>query len=101
MYNRPHYLIDRPARLHLRSIQCHLSYRNRRETHPMPHDALSQILDALKLRGSIYFHTHFNPPWSVRVPAYGNVTRFHMAMRAIAGCRWTVSIARCICPPAT
>lgn len=47
----------------------------------MAHDALSQILDALKLRGSVYFHTHFTPPWSVRVPPFSNVARFHMAMR--------------------
>ncbi len=47
----------------------------------MAHDALSQILGALRLRGSVYFHTHFNPPWGVRVPAFGNVARFHMAMR--------------------
>ncbi|MBG6172442.1 AraC-like DNA-binding protein [Labrenzia sp. EL_208] len=47
----------------------------------MRHDALSQILDALKLRGSIYFHTNFSPPWAVQVPAFGNVARFHMAMR--------------------
>lgn len=47
----------------------------------MLHDALSQILDVLRLRSSVYFHTHFNPPWGVRVPAYGNVARFHMAMR--------------------
>ncbi len=47
----------------------------------MKNDALSQILDALKLRGSVYFHTSFSPPWAVRVPAFGNVARFHMAMR--------------------
>ncbi len=47
----------------------------------MAHDALSQVLDAVKLRGSIYFHTHFSPPWGVRVPAYGRVARFHMALR--------------------
>lgn len=47
----------------------------------MARDALSQILDALKLRGSVYFHTHFTPPWGVRVPSFGNVARFHMAMR--------------------
>lgn len=47
----------------------------------MANDALSQVLDALKLRGSIYFHTHFSPPWGVRVPAYGRVARFHMALR--------------------
>ncbi|MCK7615468.1 AraC family transcriptional regulator [Roseibium sediminicola] len=53
----------------------------------MKHDALSQILDALKLRGSIYFHTSFSPPWAVEVPAFGRVARFHMAMR---GSCWLV-----------
>ncbi|MEM8744039.1 MAG: AraC family transcriptional regulator [Pseudomonadota bacterium] len=47
----------------------------------MNNDALSQILDALRLKGSVYFHTQFSPPWGVRVPAFGNVARFHMAMR--------------------
>ncbi|MGI9475498.1 MAG: AraC family transcriptional regulator [Hyphomicrobiaceae bacterium] len=47
----------------------------------MAHDALSQILDVLRLRSAVYFHTHFNPPWGVRVPSFGNVARFHMAMR--------------------
>ena len=53
----------------------------------MAHDALSQILDALRLKGSVYFHTHFNPPWGLRVPAYGNVARFHMAMRGMCWLR--------------
>ncbi len=44
-------------------------------------DALSQILTVLRLRGSVYFHTHFSPPWGVAVPQFGNVARFHMAMR--------------------
>ncbi|WP_193181256.1 AraC family transcriptional regulator [Nisaea sediminum] len=44
-------------------------------------DALSQILDAVRMRGSVYFHTSFAPPWSVRVPAFERVARFHMAMR--------------------
>ncbi len=47
----------------------------------MSSDALSQILNALKLKGAIYFHTHFNPPWGIKVPAFKNVARFHMAMR--------------------
>lgn len=47
----------------------------------MPHDALSQILSALKMRGTVYFHTHFTPPWSVQVPAYRRVARFHMSIR--------------------
>lgn len=44
-------------------------------------DALSQILDALRLRGAIYFHTHLTPPFGIAVPAYGQVARFHMAMK--------------------
>jgi len=44
-------------------------------------DALSQILDHLKLTGSIYFHTDFHRPWGIRVPPHKNVVRFHMAMR--------------------
>lgn len=44
-------------------------------------DALSQILDHLKLTGSVYFHTEFHQPWGIRVPARQNVVRFHMAMR--------------------
>ena len=47
----------------------------------MSQDALSQILDAVKMRGTVYFHTNFSPPWGVQVPAYSNVARFHMAMR--------------------
>lgn len=47
----------------------------------MAFDALSQILGALKMRGTIYFHTNFTPPWGVRVPAYKNVARFHMVIR--------------------
>lgn len=44
-------------------------------------DALSQILDHLKLEGTIYFHTDFHKPWGIKVPAHANVIRFHMAMR--------------------
>jgi len=44
-------------------------------------DALSQILDVLQMRGAVYFHTHFTPPWGVHVPPYSNVARFHMVMR--------------------
>jgi AraC-like DNA-binding protein len=44
-------------------------------------DPLSQILNALRLSGTIYFHTDFTPPWGVRVPAYRNVARFHFVIR--------------------
>ena len=47
----------------------------------MTADALSDILRALRLRGTIYFRTEFNPPFGVAVPAFSNVARFHLAAR--------------------
>ena len=42
-------------------------------------DLLSDILTQLKLSGTLYFRTSFTSPWSVRVPHYKNVARFHFA----------------------
>jgi len=47
----------------------------------MSQDALSDILRALRMKGTIYFRTDFNPPWGVAVPEFSNVARFHMAAR--------------------
>lgn len=47
----------------------------------MMQDALSEILNVLKMRSSVYFRTAFSSPWGLSVPAYSNVARFHMAMR--------------------
>lgn len=44
-------------------------------------DVLSQILQMVRLRGSLYFRTEFDPPWGVRVPPYRNVARFHLVIR--------------------
>ncbi len=44
-------------------------------------DVLSDILDLLQLRGTLYFRAAFNPPFAVAVPAYGNATRFHLAVQ--------------------
>lgn len=41
-------------------------------------DALSDILDSLQLRGTLYFRTAFSPPWAVAVPAQGRAARFHL-----------------------
>lgn len=41
-------------------------------------DVLSDILDLLQLRGTLYFRTAFSPPWSVAVPAHGRAARFHL-----------------------
>jgi len=45
----------------------------------MPMDLLSDILSRLRLAGTLYFRTSFTSPWSVRVPPFRNVARFHYA----------------------
>ena len=40
-------------------------------------DTLSRILDSLHFNGTFYFTTNFHSPWSVAVPKYKNVARFH------------------------
>ncbi|CAA0096361.1 RCS-specific HTH-type transcriptional activator RclR [BD1-7 clade bacterium] len=40
-------------------------------------DTLTKVLDSLHFESSFYFSTHFAPPWSVEVPQYKNVARFH------------------------
>jgi AraC-like DNA-binding protein len=42
-------------------------------------DVLSEILEVLQLRGTVYFRTAFSPPWSVEVPSHGRTARFHLA----------------------
>ena len=42
-------------------------------------DVLSDILDLLQLKGTLYFRTAFTPPWSVAVPEYSRAARFHIA----------------------
>lgn len=44
-------------------------------------DVLSDILDVLQLRGTLYFRTAFTAPYSVAVPDLGNAARFHLAVQ--------------------
>ena len=44
-------------------------------------DLLSDILSHMQLSGTLYFRTSFTSPWSIRVPSYENVARFHFAHR--------------------
>lgn len=44
-------------------------------------DILSDILSQLKLSGTLYFRTSFTSPWSVKVPSFDDVSRFHFAHR--------------------
>ena len=42
-------------------------------------DLLSDILSQLHLNGTLYFRTSFTSPWSVKVPEFEKVSRFHFA----------------------
>lgn len=42
-------------------------------------DLLSDILSRLRLSGTLYFRTSFTSPWSIQVPSFQHVTRFHFA----------------------
>lgn len=44
-------------------------------------DLLSDILATMKLTGTLYFRTSFTTPWSIKVPAFEAVSRFHYAHR--------------------
>lgn len=42
-------------------------------------DLLSDILSKMQLSGTLYFRTSFTSPWSIKVPSFENVSRFHFA----------------------
>ena len=42
-------------------------------------DLLSDILSRMQLSGTLYFRTSFTSPWSIQVPSFENVARFHFA----------------------
>ena len=44
-------------------------------------DLLSDILSQMRLTGTLYFRTSFTSPWSVQVPAFQSVARFHFAWK--------------------
>jgi len=44
-------------------------------------DLLSEVLSHLKFSGTLYFRTSFTSPWSIRVPSFEQVSRFHYAHR--------------------
>lgn len=44
-------------------------------------DALTDILNTLRLSSSLYFRTELTAPWGIQVPAEGRVARFHIAIR--------------------
>jgi len=44
-------------------------------------DALSDILNTLRLSSTLYFRTELSSPWAIRVPAKPSVARFHIVIR--------------------
>lgn len=47
----------------------------------MPVDVVSEILSVIRMQGSLYFSTRFTPPWSILVPAFERVCRYHLVVR--------------------
>jgi AraC family transcriptional activator of mtrCDE len=47
----------------------------------MKMDLLSNILNVMKLTGTLYFRTSFAAPWGVEVPRFENVSKFHYVHR--------------------
>lgn len=43
-------------------------------------DILSDILNTIKLDGSLYFRTVLSGQWGIKIPSYKNVARFHIVM---------------------
>lgn len=46
-----------------------------------PMDALTDILNTLRLSSSLYFRTELSSPWGVEVPTKERVARFHIVIR--------------------
>jgi AraC family transcriptional regulator, activator of mtrCDE len=44
-------------------------------------DVLSDIFETIRLRGTLYFRTHFSAPWATTVPAYAQAARFHLVVQ--------------------
>jgi AraC family transcriptional regulator, activator of mtrCDE len=44
-------------------------------------DVLSDVLNTLELKGTLYFRTLSTPPWGIKVPSYQRAARFHVVVR--------------------
>jgi AraC family transcriptional regulator, activator of mtrCDE len=44
-------------------------------------DVLSDILDTIELRGTLYFRTRFAPPFAIAVPVFKQAVRFHLVVQ--------------------
>lgn len=44
-------------------------------------DVLSDILDTVELKATVYFRTEFHPPFGIAVPSYRRAARFHLIVQ--------------------
>lgn len=44
-------------------------------------DVLSDILDTVEFKATLYFQTEFHPPFGIAVPAYKRAARFHLIVQ--------------------
>jgi AraC-like DNA-binding protein len=44
-------------------------------------DVFSDVLDTVAVKGTLYFRTHFSPPFAIGVPPYGQAARFHLVVQ--------------------
>jgi len=49
-------------------------------------DVLSDILQTLRLRGTVYFHARFHAPWGMRI-SDGQIANFHLVTRGVCWVR--------------
>ncbi len=42
---------------------------------------MSDVLDTVALKGTLYFRTDFSPPFAIQVPAHGQAARFHFVVQ--------------------
>jgi AraC-like DNA-binding protein/mannose-6-phosphate isomerase-like protein (cupin superfamily) len=58
-------------------------------------DVLSDILDTVALKGTLYFRTDFSPPFAIGVPAHGRAARFHIVVQG--RCHVTLPGGEAVC----
>jgi AraC family transcriptional regulator, activator of mtrCDE len=44
-------------------------------------DALSDVFDTVRLRGTLYFRTDYSAPWAIAVPRFAQSARFHLVVQ--------------------
>lgn len=44
-------------------------------------DVLSDVLDTVALKGTLYFHADFRGPFAIAVPVFLQAARFHFVVR--------------------